>query len=168
MLMDMISGIGFESVQRYQGLARAESQTARTPLVFFLCAPTKDVKTLKPMADAVRFSPGLKLRFLPLIYFAVEPSLDDVKQCIAMGFDDVIALPIGGDDVSERIARQIGRIQTYYETATYFGPDRRNRTGGAARSTGSDHGGGQFRRIEIMRNPETGIDVLSDDLQVVL
>jgi hypothetical protein len=161
--MDLARAIGFESVQRYQGLVRAERQTAKTPLVFFLCAPTKDVRTLKPMADAVRFSASLKLRFLPLIYFAREPSLETVKQCIAMGFDDVIALPIGGDDVSDRIARQIGQIQTYYETTTYFGPDRRNRTGGEHRSTGSDHGGGKFRRIEIVRNPETGVDVLSDD-----
>ena len=129
MLMDLAQAVGFDSVQRYQGLARADKQVSKTPLVFFLCAP----------------APG-----------------------IAMGFDDVIALPIGGDDVSDRIARQIGRIQTYYETSTYFGPDRRNRTGGPERGSGSDHGGGQFRRIEIVRNPETGIDVISDDMQVVL
>jgi hypothetical protein len=153
--MDLAHAIGFESVQRYQGLARAEKQSLKTPLIFFLCAPTKDVRTLK-------------LRFLPLIYFALDPSVDTVKQCIAMGFDDVIALPIGGDDAGDRIARQIGRIMTYYETATYFGPDRRNRTGGPERSTGSDHGGGQFRRIEIVRNPDTGIDVISDDMQVVV
>ncbi len=167
-LMDLARAIGFDSVQRYQGAARAERQTSKTPLAFFLCAPTRDVRALKPLADAVRFSPSLKLRFLPLIYFARDPSLETVKQCVAMGFDDVIALPIGGDDASERIARQIGRIQTYYETATYFGPDRRNRMGGPLRTTGSDHGGGQFRRIEIVRNPETGIDVISDDLQVVV
>jgi len=166
--MDLARAIGFESVQRYQGLARAERQSAKTPLVFFLCAPARDVRTLKPMADAVRFSPSLKLRFLPLIYFAREPSLETVKQCIAMGFDDVIALPIAGDDAGDRIARQIGRIQTYYETSTYFGPDRRNRTGGPKRSGDSDHGGGQFRRIEIVRNPDTGIDVISDDMQVVV
>lgn len=166
--MDLAHAIGFESVQRYQGLARAEKQSVKTPLIFFLCAPTRDVRALKPMADAVRFSPSLKLRFLPLIYFALDPSLDTVKQCIAMGFDDVIALPIGGDDAGDRIARQVGRIQTYYETSTYFGPDRRNRTGGAERSSGSDHGGGQYRRIEIRRNLETGIDVISDDTQIVL
>ncbi|HZY68890.1 MAG TPA: hypothetical protein VFE52_09890 [Devosia sp.] len=167
-LADLAHAVGFESVHRYQGLARAETQVAKTPLLFFLCAPTGDVASLRPMVDAVRYSPSLKLRFLPLIYFAREPSLETVKQCIALGFDDVIALPIGGDDASERIGRQIGRIMTYYETATYFGPDRRNRGAGPVRSGSSDHGGGQFRRIEIMRNPETGIDVISDDLQVVV
>lgn len=120
------------------------------------------------MADAIRFSPSLKLRFLPMIYFARDPSLETVKHCIGMGFDDVIALPFSGDDIADRIARQIGHIQTYYETATYFGPDRRNRLGGDPRSATSDHGGGQYRRMEIMRNPDTGVDVISDDLQVVL
>lgn len=167
-LMDLARAIGFANVSRYQGLPRAEAQSAKTPLIFFLCSPVRDVRTLKPMADAIRFSPSLKLRFLPMIYFARDPSLETVKHCIGMGFDDVIALPFAGDDIGDRIARQIGHIQTYYETATYFGPDRRNRLGGDPRSAGSDHGGGQFRRIEIMRNPETGIELLSDDLQVVV
>lgn len=167
-LLELAQAIGFATVQRYQGLARAEKLMAKTPLMFFMCSPVKDVRTLKPMADAIRFSPSLRLRFLPLIYFARDPSLETVKRCIAMGFDDVVALPIAGDDVGGRIERQIDRIHTYYETSTYFGPDRRNRMGGTPRPTGSDHGGGQFRRIEIRRNPETGVDVVSDDLQFVV
>ena len=62
---------------------------------------------------------------------------------------------------------QIGSPQTYYETSTYFGPDRRNRLesdqNDPRRGTG-----GHFRRIEIIRTPDKGIDVLSDELQVVL
>jgi hypothetical protein len=166
--MDLARAVGFAAVQRYQGLVRAEKLIAKTPLIYFLCSPVKDVRTLKPMADAIRFSPSLRLRFLPLIYFARDPSLETVKQCIAMGFDDVIALPIAGDDAGDRIERQMNRIHTYYETATYFGPDRRNRTGTSHRSTDSDHGGGEFRRIEIKRNPDTGVDVIRDDLQIVL
>jgi hypothetical protein len=119
------------------------------------------------MADAIRFSPSLDLRFSPLIYFARSLSVEAIKQCVGMGFDDVISLPYRGGDLSERIFRQIGTTQTYYETATYFGPDRRNRVG-APRSTDSDHGGGEFRRIEIIRNPLSGIDVLRDDFQVVV
>lgn len=167
-MMDLARALGFEAVQRYQGLSRAEAQAAKTPLIFFLCSPVSDVRTLQPMASAIRFSPSLKLRFLPMIYFAREPSLETVRECIGMGFDDVIALPASGDDIGDRIARQIGRITTYYETATYFGPDRRNRLGGDPRQTASDHGGGPFRRIEIRRSIETGVDVLSDDLQIVV
>ena len=165
--MDLARALGFMPVQRYQGLARAEKQTDDTPLVFFLCAAVPDVGTLKPMADAIRFSPSLKLRFSPLIYFARDPAIDEIKACIKMGFDDVIALPYASGDIGDRIARQVGSIKTYYETSTYFGPDRRNRAG-SKRSSGSDHGGGQFRRIEIRRNPDTGIDVLRDDFEVVV
>ena len=84
-----------------------------------------------------------------------------------MGFDDVIAMPYTGSDLSERIFRQVGRTHTYYETATYFGPDRRNRDGNP-RSLDSDHGGGQFRRIEIVRTPKPASNVLRDDFQVVV
>ena len=99
----------------------------------------------------------------PILAFSGLLSKHDEARMATAGFDDVIALPIAGDDVTGRISRQIGVIQTYYETATYFGPDRRNRDGGPERSTSSDHGGGQFRRIEIMRNPDTGVDVIRDD-----
>ncbi len=165
-LMDFARSLEFAPVQRYAGLAKAEEQAEETPLLFFLCAAVPDARSLKPVADAIRFSSNPRVRYSPLIYFARELSVDCIKLCIKMGFDDVIALPYSGD-IAERINRQIGQIQTYYETATYFGPDRRNRTGNQ-RSTDSDHGGGQFRRIEIVRNADTGVNVLRDDFQVVV
>jgi PleD family two-component response regulator len=166
-LQDLARGLGFSPVERYSGLGAVEKQAHVTPLVFFFCAAVADIRTLKPMADAVRFSTSLKLRYSPLIYFTRDPSVETIKACIRMGFDDVIALPYAHGDLDERIRRQIGQTQTYFETATYFGPDRRNRTGNV-RSTESDHGGGQFRRIEIIRRVETGVDVLDDDSQFVV
>jgi hypothetical protein len=164
--MELARAVGFSTVQRYQGLSRAEILLNRTPLLYFLCSPVDDVRRLKPMADAIRFSPSFKMRFLPLIYFAREPSIDTVKHCIEMGFDDVIALPFAGDDIGDRLARQIGTVQSFYATATYFGPDRRNRMGAPARSPDSDRGGGEHRRIEIRRNTDTGVDILSEHLHL--
>lgn len=164
-LADLARAQGFAPVARYGGLGKAERQADETPLVFFLCAEVASIESLKPMADAIRFSESRKLRFSPLIYFARTLSVDSIRRCIRMGFDDVIALPYGGGDLAERIGRQVGRPQVYYETSTYFGPDRRDR---AAERPADDGDGGQVRRIEIMRNPETGIDVLQDDFQVVL
>jgi hypothetical protein len=165
-LMELARAVGFSTVQRYQGLSRAETLLGRTPLLYFLCSPVDDVRQLKPMANAIRFSPSLKMRFLPLIYFARDPSLESVKLCIEMGFDDVIALPFEGDDIGDRLARQIGTVQSFYATATYFGPDRRNRIGGPMRSTDSERGGGEHRRIEIRRNIDTGVDILSEHLHL--
>jgi len=166
-LQDIARAVGLMPVERYAGLAQAEKQVQQTPLVYFLCAEVPDVNTLKPMADLIRFSPIAELRFSPLIYFSRSQSAESIRLCIKMGFDDVIALPYTAGDLSERIFRQIGRTHVYYETATYFGPDRRNRLGNS-RSPDSDHGGGQYRRIEIVRNPATGINVLRDDFQVIV
>jgi hypothetical protein len=165
-LADAAKRLGFAPIEHYRGTTDAARRVDATPLMFFLCAPVKDVRALKPVADAIRFSTDMRLRFLPLIYFSPEPSADCIRECIHMGFDDVIALPYAGGDLGNRIGRQVGQTQTYYETATYFGPDRRNRIG-APRSADSDHGGGQFRRIEIVRS-DAGVDVLRDDFQVVL
>jgi hypothetical protein len=166
-LQELAHAVGFMPVERYAGIASAERQARETPLVFFLCAEVPDVAALKPTVDAIRFSISAELRFSPLIYFSRSLSVEGIRACIKMGFDDVIALPYKAGDLSERIFRQVGRTQVYYETATYFGPDRRNRMGNS-RSTDSDHGGGQFRRIEIVRNALTGVDVLRDDFQVVV
>jgi len=166
MLADAARRIGFSPIHEYRGLDDAARRVDETPLMFFLCAPVKDTRALKPVADTIRFSTDMRLRFLPLIYFSPEPSVECIKDCIQMGFDDVIALPYASGDLGERIGRQVGRTQTYYETATYFGPDRRNRIG-ETRSLDSDRGGGQFRKIEIVRT-DAGVDVLRDDFQVVL
>ena len=166
-LQELAHAVGFMPVERYAGLVRAEKQARLTPLMFFLCAEVANVETLKATADTIRFSTNPDLKFSPLLYFAHSASVETIKACIRMGFDDVIALPYRAGDLSERIFRQVGRTHTYYETATYFGPDRRNRTGNT-RSTESDHGGGQFRRIEIVRSPESGVNVLRDDFQAVI
>jgi hypothetical protein len=166
-LVTLAQGAGLEPVLPYRSLVKAEAQLMQTPLVFFLCAAVNDIHSLKPMADAIRFSPSLKLRFSPLIYFARSPSATDIRACINMGFDDVIALPFGATQLAGRIARQVGEPQIYYETSTYFGPDRRNRLENDS-SDPRRGKGGHFRRIEITRNPATGIEVLSDELQVVV
>jgi hypothetical protein len=162
----LAKSLGFAPVARHTTMDAARRQVDETPLIFFLCAPVKDVSALKPLANAIRFSDDMRLRFSPLIYFTPEPSVARIRACINMGFDDVIATPYAGGDLADRIGRQVGQPQVYYETATYFGPDRRNRVG-APRSSESDHGGGHFRRIEIVRT-DAGVDVLRDDFQVVI
>ena len=166
-LTTLAQNAGLEPVLPYRSLVKAEAQMQVTPLVFFLCTAVAELRSLKPMADAIRFSPSRKLRFSPVIYFARDLSRPEITGCINMGFDDVIALPVGIRQLQDRIARQIGTPLIYYETSTYFGPDRRNRLetdqNDPRRGTG-----GHFRRIEIIRTPDKGIDVLSDELQVVL
>ena len=51
-----------------------------------------DVGDLKAAADAIRFSPGRRIRFCPMVYFSESPHLDAIRTCVEMGFDDVITL----------------------------------------------------------------------------
>ncbi len=161
-LMDMARGLGFAGVASFTTIAQAEQQTQQTPICFFLFSATEDVASLRSTADSVRFSPSRKLRFSPLIYFAESPSVEAIRACLNMGFDDIITMPFTRRRVVERIARQVGQNLVYYETASYFGPDRRGRTTTPARD-GDSRQGGQFRRLEIVRSLMNGTNVLRDD-----
>ena len=161
-LMDLASRLDFAAVLPYAGLAQAEQQFAQTPICFFLFAPVFDVAELRPVADAIRFCPSRQMRFSPLIYFSESPSVETITRCINMGFDDVITMPFTRSRVAERIERQVGQSHVYYETPAYFGPDRRDRVTGPKRPAESRIGG-QFRRLEIVRDLLTGINVVRDD-----
>ncbi|UJW84506.1 hypothetical protein [Devosia sp. SL43] len=159
----MAQRLDFAVVQPYAGVMQAEQQVNQTPVCFFLFAAVPDVGTLRSVAEAIRFCPSRRVRFSPLMYFSESPSLDTITRCINMGFDDVITMPFTRSRVLERISRQIGTNLTYYETSGYFGPDRRDRVTGPRRP-GESRLGGQFRRLEIVRNLLTGVNVVRDDL----
>ena len=161
-LMDMARGLGFAGVAPFATIAQAEQQTQINPVCFFLFAATENLASLRGVADAVRFSTARRLRFSPLIYFAESPSVDMISACINMGFDDIITMPFTRKRVLERVTRQVGQNLVYYETPSYFGPDRRGRA--APQATQNDHRhGGQFRRLEIVRNLVNGVNVVRDD-----
>jgi DNA-binding response OmpR family regulator len=161
-LMDLARRLSFSAVLPYAGVAQAEQQANRTPVCFFLFAAVPDVGTLRGVAEAIRFCPSRRVRFSPLIYFSESPSVDSITRCINMGFDDVITMPFTRARLAERIDRQIGQSHIYYETPGYFGPDRRDRVTAPKRAA-ETRLGGQFRRLEIVRNLLTGVNVVRDD-----
>lgn len=165
-LRDVARRHGFETVLPFTGVAQADQQAAQTPLMFFLFAAVDDPATLKAAADAIRFCHSRRVRFSPLIYFSESPSLTAIKRCVAMGFDDVITLPFIQSRIEERLNRQIDKTQIYFETAYYFGPDRRDHA--AALSASGRGADGQHRRFEIIRTTIAGVSVLRDEVQVAL
>lgn len=162
-LTDLARRLDFDAVHHYAGVVHAESQASHTPICFFLFAAVEDVSTLHGVADTIRFSTSRRIRFSPLIYFSESPSVEAITRCINMGFDDIITMPFTRERVLDRINRQIGHNIIYYETPGYFGPDRRDRVTAPSRA-GETRLGGQFRRLEIVRNLTTGINVVRDDL----
>jgi CheY-like chemotaxis protein len=165
-LMDLARQLDFAHVLPYAGIAHAEAQSAATPICYFLFAATETVPALQPVSEAIRFCPNRRVRFSPLIYFSESPSIEAITRCIAMGFDDVITMPFTAARVRDRMDRQIGQNLVYYETVGYFGPDRRDRVT-APRRPAETRLGGQFRRLEIVRNLLTGVNVVRDDLHML-
>jgi len=161
-LLDLARGLGFAGVSPFSTMAQAEQQTQATPVCYFLFAATDNLESLRGVAEAVRFSSARRLRFSPLIYFAESPSVEAITACINMGFDDIITMPFTRRRVLERVARQVGQNLVYYETPSYFGPDRRDRASVEQRH-GNRRGMGQFRRMEIVRSLINGVSVLRDD-----
>lgn len=164
---DLARQAGFSGVQDFRGVPEAELQAQVTPLIFFLFAAVARPAALAPLVQAIRRTPALGICFAPLVYFAGTASIEAIRSCINIGFDDIITLPLTLGRVAERIERQVNRTIVYFETPTYFGPDRRGRMehepGHSLRGTG-----GQHRRFEIVRNPATGVRVVADDAQMAL
>lgn len=158
---DLAIEFGIATVLPFVDAAQAERQ-ATTALAIFLFAAVDDPGRLRPAADAIRFCAVPRLRFSPLIYFSESPSREAIRQCAAMGFDDVVTLPFTAERVAERIGRQLDTPRVYFETQDYFGPDRRRPPGGTARSGRGT--GGHHRRIEIVRSAEAGVVVLRDEV----
>jgi DNA-binding response OmpR family regulator len=154
-LADLSRSLGLTSTIPYTSVAAAEARAQQTPLLFFLFAAAEDVSTLKPVADAIRFAPSRRIRFSPLVYFAESPSVEAIRACTEMGFDDVITLPFTQRRVTDRLKRLVDHMQVYHETASYLGPDR-GRAGSAER---------QFRRLEIIRTAVGGVNVMRDEMQ---
>lgn len=156
-LLDLARELGFQTVLPYQSIAAAEAQSQQTPLLLFLFAAVHDVRVLKGVADQIRFAPTRRIRFSPLLYFSESPSRGAISRCIEMGFDDVITLPFTRRRLLPRLTRLVDRMQVYHETSAYLGPERP-----------VNRGTGQFRRLEIIRNPCARTSVLRDEMRVGL
>lgn len=162
-LFDMAADLGFAGVSSYRGFSQVVEQAGETPVCYFLFSAVRDLASLRPVAEAIRFSPVGQIRFSPMVYCAREPSVETIRACINMGFDDIVALPQPRDRLAQRLERQIGRSMLFYETEGYFGPDRRNRLAPRPAQAPSRQGG-PFRRLEIVRSLKGGISVLRDEV----
>jgi hypothetical protein len=162
-LFDMAGTLGFAGVSDYRGMSQVEQQAGETPVCYFLFSALADVRQLRPVADAIRFASSRTIRFSPMVYCAEAPSVETTMACINMGFDDIVALPQSTSKLRERLGRQIGQNMVFYETAGYFGPDRRNRVAALKSNLVVNRVGGPFRRLEIVRNLLDGVSVLHDE-----
>ncbi len=156
--------IGFRAVYPFRSIVDAERQCIATPLIYFMFSAADGMDSARLVAGQIRHS-GQDIRYAPMIYFAETPSVETIRTCVEIGFDDVIALPVPLSRVEERLDRQVKCPLVYYETATYFGPDRYRFRDGVGHP---DRGrGGAHRRYEIVRTT-SGVNVRDDDVQIMV
>ncbi|WP_375597180.1 hypothetical protein [Devosia sp. Naph2] len=124
---------------------------------FFLAHEGVGSGPLEAILRAVRTREEIDVRFAPVILFANDMEFDTYLGYIGMGFDDVITLPDKLSMIRSRLCNQLSKLQVYYETKDYFGPDRRRMElappAGVERSA-VPH---SHVRHEFIRNPKTGI-----------
>jgi hypothetical protein len=158
---DLAATLGFRTILPFAGVDDAERQAVQTPLCFFLFAEVPQLRQLTGPAQAIRLSPNFRVRFSPLIYLCRRAPLEMIRGLINMGFDDVITEPFSQQRVAPRLERQVETQLVYFETSSYFGPDRRHRD--VSRHDAERRGEGEFRRFEIVRHLSSSPDVVTHD-----
>jgi hypothetical protein len=117
---------------------------------------------LGEMMTAIRTSAEATIRFAPVIILIGDSYMSDVVRYVGQGFDDIVTLPEKAATLERRFAAQINTTITYYETGSYFGPDRRR----LRRPEQLEPGQGTYRhrRYVIRRVPSSGVHLLSREL----
>lgn len=160
---DMAADLGFKLVRPYMGVADSDRLAKIHPVNFFLFDYNQDFEKTKSWINEIRASYQLRVRFAPLVCFVESPSKDIIVECVNAGFDDILTLPWSAMKIRERLAKQVNNKHTYFETDTYFGPDRRRFTAdGKKRKQAAPAPGFGFRLYEFVRNNHAGVQIMHD------
>jgi len=107
---------------------------------FQICMPDLIISDIK-LADGSFNNFVFKLRhheigtnpFLPIIATAFSPTADEIRAVIQAGSDDLIAKPLSGGQLKQRIKWLITSRKPFMVTSAYIGPDRRRSSSDKAR-----------------------------------
>ncbi len=155
---------GFNFVRHYDGQQPLDELAAGARLSFFLFAEADDPAVHAPVIRDIRHNKQREIAYAPLAYFTYRGSEDLIETCVGLGFDEVIGMPLDRERLVVGLMRQIETPQVYYETAEYFGPDRRRFSEPRlADAFLRGHNVVQMaRRIEFRRSLTAGIRILGD------
>lgn len=163
---DIAADLGFVFVKPFASRPQLPLLVVGAPVTFVLFAEVADPKSYEPIVQEIRRGQPRSLALAPLIYFCESPAREVIDTCVGIGFDDIMTTPFTQKRVHQRLMRQIGAPQIYFETVNYLGPDRRRMSGhrladAFLRGIEEDQ---QARRLEIQRNLTTGVKVIREDI----
>jgi hypothetical protein len=145
--------VGFRLV-----FSAARASPVPDPICFFLIDYRVENDDKRQLLLRLRGSPDPDIRFAPAIVVVGSCPADEVKRYVDWGFDDIMALPASAPSLAARFEAQLNSERTYYETTTYFGPDRRTQPRAAA--PGGVAPAGRAVEHHFIRDPLAGIRLL--------
>lgn len=159
---DIAADLGFAAVRPYACIADSNRISKVHPINFFLFDYSPEFEKTKAWIDEIRNCHHLRVRFSPLICFVESPSQEIIIECVNAGFDDILTLPWSARKFKDRLFKQVKHKNIYFETDTYFGPDRSRYTKEHQHSGAVPTPGLGFRRYEFVRDKQYGVQILQD------
>lgn len=155
----LVRSAGFAQTRRFVS-ASDVVQRRHAHIAFIFLDEALDPATLAAVRADIRGCADAGLRFMPIIQFSRDVSAKARRAKAALGFDDVIDPEGTGEEIARRLEMQLDRNRDYFETATYFGPDRRL---GRAADAGPGLVVHPCRHYVIRRIPASGIKVVRQE-----
>jgi hypothetical protein len=146
------------------GAAFPDKADRRLAYFFFHCMVGNDLlrKTLSTIRTEER------LRFSPAVLVVGECTQSEVAHYINLGFDDIVVLPEAARVLERRFNNQLTTPVSYFETSTYFGPDRRRSQRLNPPSTAAKNGApGEYRHVRyLVQRAAAGIEILRREVVI--
>ncbi len=161
-IFDLCEAAGFGECRRYHSPDDVTGFRRTTPPVLFLCDKLGPEVASRALAG-VRQHPVMELRFTPIIMITTDRTETSILRYIQTGYDDIIVYPCEPEAAATRVLGQFNQMQNYYQTETYFGPDRRRNQ--ANPYEGGKRGRGEYfyRHFVINRQFRFGTKIVSTE-----
>ena len=146
-----------------EGAAFPDPADRRLAFFFFHCQVGSDLlrNTL------ARIRSDAHQRFSPAVLIVGECSQSEVVRYINLGFDDITILPEAARVLERRFTNQITTPVSYFETSTYFGPDRRRSQRLNSPSAPSQKVPGEHRHVRyLVQRAATGTEILRREVVI--
>lgn len=156
---------GFKESRVFPDTGSSLSQFRRGPLPFIFIHAGISPQEVQRAFLNVRAHSDVAVRFLPIIVVTENGSAQSILRFIQMGCDDIVTLPLTAGGLIARLKHQLNRTKDYFQTDSYFGPDRRQHalTRNATHS-GRGHGEHFYRHFSIQRHVQRGVSIVSTDV----
>jgi len=132
-----------------------------THLPFFFIHSNANKALAVKTVNEVRANGDDTVRFMPIIMLTDEMSERTIRKFMTLGCDDIILFPCTAPLLAQRLRLQVDKQRDYFQTTTYFGPDRRRSGSDNDHPERRDGKGSTYRHIEIKRDIRGGVKVLS-------